>query len=122
MFSLAERVVQLASPHSGEPNPSWQACHDAPHARRIYSMAKDKVTISLDRLKAETARNLVAARSTSDVIDIALDRLIRAERIRRDVEAYKAVPQTAKELALSDMPPVPLDDDDIDWDALYADT
>ena len=63
----------------------------------------------------------MAAKSTSDAIDIALDRLIRAERIRRDVEAYKAIPQTAEEIALSDMEPVPLDDNDIDWDALYAD-
>ena len=84
-------------------------------------MAKDKVTISLDRIKAETARNLVAAKSTSEAIDIALDRLIHAERIRRDVEAYTAVPQTAEENALSDLEPVPLDDDDVDWDALYAD-
>src|SRR6266567_2828315 len=66
--------------------------------RGIQSMAKHKVTVSLDRAKAETARALVSARSTSEAIDIALDRLIRAERIQRDVEIYKARPQTAQEI------------------------
>ena len=85
------------------------------------TMAKAKVTISLDRVKAETARNLLAARSTSDAIDIALDRLIHLERIRRDVEAYKAIPQTAEEIALGAVDAAPLDDDDVDWAALYVD-
>ena len=40
-------------------------------------MGKEKVTISLDRSKADDARSLVEAHSTSEVIDIALDHLIR---------------------------------------------
>ncbi len=82
-------------------------------------MAKEKVTITLDRSKAESARALVGATSTSEVIDIALDRLIRAERLRRDVEAYRRVPLTAAEagLALLDAPDL---DDPTDWELLYA--
>ena len=83
-------------------------------------MAKDKVTISLDRAKAETARLLVAAKSTSDVIDIALERLIHDERIRRDVQGYLARPQTTEELAIVRRRRPRLDDDDTDWEAAYA--
>ncbi len=83
-------------------------------------MAKHKVTVSLDRAKAETARALVSARSTSEAIDIALDRLIRAERIQRDVEIYKARPQTAEEIVRPHRAYVGLDDDDTDWAAAYG--
>jgi hypothetical protein len=82
-------------------------------------MAKEKVTITLDRSKAESARSLVGARSTSEVVDLALDHLIRAERLRRDIAAYNGVPPTIAEseiAALAD--PAPLDE--TDWDALYA--
>jgi hypothetical protein len=48
-------------------------------------MAREKVTITLDRSKAERARSLLGAASTSQIIDLALERLIRAERLRRDV-------------------------------------
>lgn len=83
-------------------------------------MAKEKVTISLDRGKADAVRRLVGARSTSEVIDIALDNLMRAERLRHDVAAYRRIPPTEEEAALAlAAEPVPLDDD-TDWEALYA--
>jgi hypothetical protein len=85
-------------------------------------MAKDKVTITLDRTTAEVARSLVGAASTSEVIAIALERLIRDERLRRDVEAYRNHPQTAEEQALADQAPLEVLADDVDWDSLYADT
>ena len=84
-------------------------------------MAKEKVTITLDRSKADAAKGLVGAASTSEVIDIALDRLVRAERLRRDVEAYRRMPQTPQERALADQADVRGLDDDVDWEALYAD-
>jgi len=82
-------------------------------------MAKAKVTITLDRSKAESARSLVGATSTSEVIDIALDRLIRVERLRRDVRAYRRVPlaHAEQELALLDAPDL---DDPTDWELVYA--
>jgi hypothetical protein len=85
----------------------------------MYGMVKEKVTITLDRSKAESARALVGAGSTSEVVDIALDRLIRSERLRRDVAAYRRVPPTGAdaELALLDAPDL---DDSTDWELLYA--
>jgi hypothetical protein len=82
-------------------------------------MAREKVTITLDRSKAESARALVGAASTSEVVDIALDRLIRAERLRRDVAAYRRIPPTGAEAELALLDTVDLDDP-TDWEALYA--
>ncbi|MHB1446638.1 MAG: hypothetical protein ACYCTI_10540 [Acidimicrobiales bacterium] len=83
-------------------------------------MAKEKVTITLDRAKASAACELVGTGiPLSRVIDLALDRLIRAERLRSDVAAYRSHPQTAKEdgIAASSVN----DDlaDGTDWEALY---
>jgi hypothetical protein len=83
-------------------------------------MAKEKVTITLDRAKAEAARGLVGAASTSEVVDIALERLVRGERLRRDVEAYRRTPQTPTEGALADLADPAGLQDDVDWEALYA--
>lgn len=57
----------------------------------------------------------------SDVIDLALDRLIRAERLRRDVATYARKPPDDEEQAISDLPVVlDLDDDDVDYDVWYG--
>jgi hypothetical protein len=85
-------------------------------------MARDKVTITLDRGKAEVARGLVGASSTSEVIDLALSRLIFAERLRQDVEAYQRLPQTSDELALASQAASDGLNDDVDWVELYADS
>lgn len=79
-------------------------------------MAREKVTITLSRDKAEMARSLTDARSTSDVIDLALDRLIRTERLRRDLAAYRQ--RAAAEMALADISDSELNDD-TDWEALH---
>jgi hypothetical protein len=83
-------------------------------------MAREKVTITLDRSKAENARSLTGATSTSEVIDIALEHLIRAERLRRDVAAYRRVPPT--DTAITVGPPAETADldDQTDWELLYA--
>jgi hypothetical protein len=84
-------------------------------------MAKQKITISLDRVKADRARQLLGARTISDAIDVALDRLIYDEEVQRSVAAYVAVPQTSEELAIASRRHPPLEDDGIDWRAAYAD-
>jgi hypothetical protein len=84
-------------------------------------MAKEKVTVTLDRAKADSARVLANASSTSAVIDLALDCLIRTERLRRDVEAYRRRPPTVEEADLASLPEPTALDDDTDWEALYAD-
>lgn len=77
--------------------------------------------MTLDRGKVEQARVLTGSKSMSDVIDVALDRLIRAERLRRDVEAYSEQPLTDEERRAGDLPvALDLGDDDIDYAALYG--
>ena len=85
-------------------------------------MAKQKVTITVDRAKVDEARRLTGAATTSAAIDTALTELVRRERLRRDLAAYAATPSTADELALAHGP-VDRSDlaDDTDWGAVYGD-
>jgi hypothetical protein len=84
-------------------------------------MAREKATITLDRAKAAEAQRLTGARSTSEVVDVALTRLLAVERLRRDVEAYTNQPLRDDELAFGDLPvSFDLDDADVDYDALYG--
>ncbi|MDP9343949.1 MAG: hypothetical protein M3Q23_18030 [Actinomycetota bacterium] len=83
-------------------------------------MAKQKVTITLDRSKADNARSLVGARSTSEVVDIALDHLIRAERLRHDVAAYRRHPPTQDEGEIALLAETSGIDDETDWEAAYS--
>jgi len=82
-------------------------------------MAREKVTITLDRAKAADARSLTAAGSTSEVIDIALSHLIRAERLRRDIAAYQRQPPTEGEIGLALLADPSGLADATDWEALY---
>ncbi len=84
-------------------------------------MARQKATITLDRDKAAAARALLGIGSTSEVIDVALDRLISAERLRADVTAYQRVPPKRDEVALASFGDTGGLGDDTDWEALYAD-
>lgn len=84
-------------------------------------MAKQKVTITLDRAKADEARALVGSTSTSEVIGVALDRLIRAERLRRDISAYRALPPSDMDVVLALSADTSGLADDTDWEALYDD-
>jgi hypothetical protein len=84
-------------------------------------MAKEKATITLDRAKAALARDLLGVGSTSEVIDVALDQLIRAERVRADVAAYQRAPSTQDEVALASLGDLRGIGDDTDWEALYDD-
>ena len=73
----------------------------------------------LDRAKANHARALVAARSTSETIDLALDRLIGVERLRRDIAAYQRIPPTAPEATTALLADTSSLADETDWEALY---
>lgn len=84
-------------------------------------MAKQKVTITLDRAKADEARSLVGSTSTSEVIDVALDRLIRAERLRNDITAYRDLPPSDMDVVLALLADSSGLADDTDWEALYDD-
>ncbi len=87
----------------------------------MFDMARDKATVTLDRAKVQDAMDLTGGRSMSEVIDIALDRLIRVEQLRRDVVAYARQPLSDDEVALADMRvTLDLDDEDVDYEALYG--
>ncbi|MBI2896583.1 MAG: hypothetical protein HYY06_23695 [Deltaproteobacteria bacterium] len=84
-------------------------------------MARQKATVTLDRRKAQKAKALIHARSISETIDVALDRLIRTAQLRRDVAAYSGAPLSKEELLVGDLPvELDLDDDDIDYQAIYG--
>jgi len=83
-------------------------------------MAREKITITIDRAKAERARSLLGAPSTSQVIDVALARLIRTERLRSDLAAYRRVPPTDAEVELALLAETGDLDDQTDWEKLYA--
>ena len=84
-------------------------------------MARQKATITLDRDKASAARALLGVGSTSEAIDVALDRLIHAEQLQAEIAAYRSVPPTSDEVALASFGDAGTLGDDTDWDALYAD-
>jgi hypothetical protein len=84
-------------------------------------MARSKATITLDRDKAAKAAALVGGRSLSEVIDVALERLIQGEQLRHDLAAYAGRPLDNQELAIGDLPVVfDLADEDVDYEALYG--
>ncbi len=85
-------------------------------------MAREKATITVDRAKLALVRELTGSPSASAAIDVALGELIRLDRIRRDVAAYTAVPQSDEERAVARVAPSWRDlADDTDWAELYAD-
>ena len=84
-------------------------------------MAREKATITLDRSKVTEAKSLTGIESMSDVIDLALDQLIRQAQLRHDVAAYKRQPPTEDELMLGrHRVSLDLGDADTDYDALYG--
>ena len=87
----------------------------------MSGVGKEEVTITLDRAKANHARALLAARSTSETIDLALDRLIATERLRRDITAYRRIQPTAGEGAIGLLAVTTRLADETDWESLYPD-
>jgi hypothetical protein len=85
----------------------------------MNGMAKEKATITIDRAKAALALEVSGARSTSEVVDMALDQLIRAERLRADIAAYQGTPPTAAELELALVGDTSGLADDTNWAQLY---
>ena len=86
-------------------------------------MGRDKATITLDRAKVAKAASLIGERTMSDVVDIALDRLIHAEELRRDIATYASLPFGADELVVADLAvEFDLADEHVDYEALYGAT
>ena len=81
-------------------------------------MAKSKLSISVDQEKLDRAQALVPTESVSELIDVALQRLIDQERERQHVKGYLRKPASGSVVRLAEVPRQPFDDD-IDWAALY---
>lgn len=84
-------------------------------------MAKTKASVSLDPAKVAQARELLGGPTLSEVIDIALERLILGELERRHVAGYLQQPPNYDEDAWAE---VERDQsgivDDVDWADLYG--
>ena len=64
---------------------------------------------------------LTGAHCTSETIDIALNRLVRAERLRRDILAYQQTPPTDEERVVAGLADyAALAEDDTDWGQIYG--
>jgi hypothetical protein len=92
-----------------------------PPVGSIRWMARSKATLTVDRHKVHAAMELTGQATMSDVVDLALDRLIRAGRLQRDMAAYRRTPMTSDEMTTAGLPVrLDLGDEDTDYDALYG--
>jgi hypothetical protein len=84
-------------------------------------MARDKATITVDRAKLDRVRELTGAASASQAIDIALGELVRLDRVRKDIAAYRKLPPSDEEIDLTlrgrDWTDL---EDDTDWEDVYG--
>jgi hypothetical protein len=84
-------------------------------------MARVKTTVSIDADTLSAACGLLGSTSTSEVVDVALARYVRSERLLRDLRGYLAVPPSPEEVLLGDVEvQFDLDDDDVDYDQFYG--
>jgi Arc/MetJ family transcription regulator len=93
-----------------------------PHTHgMLVSMPRLKTTVSIDQQNLRDASELLRLTSTSEVVDVALVRLVQSERLLRDLRAYLGRPPTAEEAMFGSVPVrFDLDDDDVDYEALYG--
>lgn len=84
-------------------------------------MAKVKVSVTLDPVKLARARELVEVATLSQLLDMAIDRLIVDELERRHAGGYLAHPPEADEVAWAELARDPTQiADDVDWARLYG--
>lgn len=84
-------------------------------------MAKTKASVSLDPTKVAQARELLGAPTLSEIIDIALDRLIVDELDRRHAAGYARHPPDHDEASWAAVQRDPSGiADDVDWARLYG--
>ena len=81
-------------------------------------MPKSKMSVSLDDRKIDQARALITVASVSELLDVALARLIEDEMEARHVEGYVEAPVAESIDQWTELRRNPLGDD-VDWAALY---
>ena len=84
-------------------------------------MPKTKASVSLDPVKVAQARELLGGQTLSEVIDIALERLIVGELERRHVAGYVRQQPDQDDDAWAEVERNPSGiADDVDWAGLYG--
>lgn len=84
-------------------------------------MSKTKASVTLDPGKVAQARELLGTATLSELIDVALDRLIVDELERRHVAGYIRHPPDRDEDAWADVQRDPGGiADEVDWARLYG--
>ena len=84
-------------------------------------MTRLTTTVSIDRDTLEAACRLLGVESTSEVVDVALDRFVRSEELLRDLRGYLATPPTEDEILLAEIGvQLDLGDDDVDYEQFYG--
>jgi hypothetical protein len=84
-----------------------------------WHMPKSKLSVTLDPVTLERARELIEVSSVSQLLDVALARLIESEEERLHIAGYVRTPTTREFEPLADVERLPLEDD-VDWAALYG--
>ena len=117
-----------ASPYTGlrwpQPRQQRRSCCSVtsdPTCSSITGMPKTKASVSLDPTKVAQARELLGVPTLSELIDIALDRLIVEELERRHAAGYLQLPPDHDDdvwaEAQRDSSGIA---DDVDWAGLYG--
>lgn len=83
-------------------------------------MAKSKMSVTLDSNKLERAQSFIRAASVSELLDVALARLIDDELERRHVDGYVRMPVDEEPEPWDGMRRDPALEDDVDWASLYG--
>jgi hypothetical protein len=83
------------------------------------ALAKSKLSVTLDPNAIDRARALVTVSSVSELLDVALQQLIRSEEERQHVAGYVRSPVGNEFVELADVRRDPIADD-VDWAALYG--
>lgn len=77
------------------------------------------MSVTLDPKTLEHARQLLPTTSVSELLDVALSRLIEDELERRHIDGYRKLPVDDEFRALARVERRP-EQDDVDWAALYG--
>jgi hypothetical protein len=92
-----------------------------PTCSSIIGMSKTKASVSLDPAKVAQARELLGVPTLSELIDIALDRLIVDELERRHAAGYLRLPPDQDDNAWAEVQRESSGiADDVDWAGLYG--
>lgn len=84
-------------------------------------MAKEKLSVTLDRAKLVRAQELTGVATVSALLDLAVTRLLTQELERRHIAGYQRHPQGKNDIAWAEIARDPTDiADDTDWAELYG--